>query len=118
MYEQQFICHNGGPGVGKTTLIKALEEDGYTVIPEVARVIIQRQTAMNGDGLPWKNKERYTDLMLKASIRVYLEVIKVDKDRICFFGRSVYDAVCYATMIGYTLSEHIMPVLKFHLVHN
>ena len=98
----------GGPGVGKTTLIKALEEDGYNIVPEAARVIIQQEKAINGDGLPWKNKERYTDLILEASFRDYLRIINDHRDGICFFDRSIYDAICYAGMIGYTLSEQIM----------
>ena len=95
----------GGPGVGKTTLLEALEEDGYLVIPEAARAIIQQQIEMNSDALPWKNKEHYLKEMLEASIRDYREIIKADKPSICFFDRSVYDAVCYAEMIGYAITE-------------
>ena len=35
------IVLTGGPGVGKTSLIKALDEIGYTTFNEAARRVIQ-----------------------------------------------------------------------------
>tara|TARA_R110002167_G_scaffold190051_1_gene392293 strand:- start:4263 stop:4601 length:339 start_codon:yes stop_codon:yes gene_type:complete len=102
-----FYIITGGPGVGKTTLVNQLKTEGYTIIPEVARNIIQEQIAINSNGLPWENKELYTNLMLEASISDYKNIIKGYTNDICFFDRSVYDAVCYARMIGYTISESV-----------
>ena len=94
--------------MGKTTLLNALAADGVIVIPEVARLIIKQQLVKQGDALPWENKERYTDLMLAASIRDYKEVMEKHSEGICFFDRSVIDAVCYAEMIGYSISPSVM----------
>lgn len=69
--QNNFHIITGGPGVGKTTILKALEKSGYGVIPEIAREIIREQVATKGDGLPWKNKQRYLGLMLKASVASY-----------------------------------------------
>lgn len=99
---------SGGPGVGKTTLLDALAETGYMVIPEVARSIIKQQMNTDGDALPWKNKERYTTLMLTESIQDYWQVLTSNKQEACFFDRSVLDAVCYATMIGYAIPAPVM----------
>lgn len=99
----------GGPGAGKTRLLNALAADGTTTIAEVARAIIKHQQAIKGDALPWKNKERYTDLMLAASIRDYKQVLDKRPKGICFFDRGVIDALCYAAMIGYSIS---LPVMK------
>ncbi|MEC3881930.1 ATP-binding protein [Parapedobacter sp. 10938] len=83
----------GGPGVGKTTLLSALSADGIAIVPEVARAIIKQQLAIGGDALPWKNKERYIDLMLATSIQDYRRVVEEQMQRTHLFDRSVIDAV-------------------------
>lgn len=46
----------GGPGAGKTTLLNELESIGYRTVPEEGRRIIKEQILVNGEGLPWMNK--------------------------------------------------------------
>lgn len=98
----------GGPGVGKTTLLNALAADGVAIVAEVARAIIKEQLTIGGDALPWKDKARYTGLMLVASIRDYKRVVERQPKGIHFFDRSVLDAVCYAEMTGYSISPSLM----------
>jgi len=98
----------GGPGVGKTTLLNTFAAPGITTIPEAARAIIKQQQAIGGDALPWKNKERYTDLMLAASISDYKRVISKHPKETCFFDRGVIDAIGYAEMIGYSIPPSVM----------
>lgn len=69
--QNNFYIITGGPGVGKTTVLNELGKSGYSVVPENARKIIQEQVATKGDGLPWKNKKLYIDLMLTASVASY-----------------------------------------------
>lgn len=102
----------GGPGVGKTTLLSALSAGGIATVPEVARAIIKQQLASGGDALLWKNKERYTDLMLESSIRDYTRVIEKQPKETHFFDRSVIDAVCYAEMIGYSISPSVVQAVS------
>src|SRR5690606_12846558 len=94
----------GGPGAGKTSLLNALATDGFKVIPEVARAIIRKEMETNGDAVPWKNKQLYSDKMLSASLLAYQQSIVLQSDEICFFDRGILDAVCYANMIGHTLT--------------
>nr|WP_305049673.1 AAA family ATPase [Elizabethkingia bruuniana] len=75
MEESKLFVITGGPGVGKTTLIKVLEKQGFVVIMEEARRIIQEQLQMKGEGLPWKNKTYYAQLMLNASLESYQLVV-------------------------------------------
>jgi len=101
-----FYCITGGPGVGKTNLLNALETR-YQVVPEVAREIIKEQMSTGGDALPWKNKTLYTDLMLARSIESYQEVLSMDLNAVFFFDRGVLDTLCYAEMIGYGISPQM-----------
>lgn len=103
---------SGGPGAGKTTLLNALAAEGYRVIPEAARAIIRQETEINGDALPWKNKELYTDKMIAASILDYNKAAADQPGKICFFDRSILDAVCYAQMIGYLLSADVLDKIQ------
>lgn len=97
----EYYILTGGPGVGKTTLLGALEKESFPVVNETARTVIREQIAMNGDALPWKNKTKYTDLLLNRSLQEYYTARKQYPENKCFFDRSGIDALCYASMIGY-----------------
>ena len=88
----------GGPGVGKTTLLRELERRGFCCVPEVAREIIRLQVACGGDALPWADTARYTELMLHGSIEVYQA--NSSATRPSFFDRGIPDVLCYARLIG------------------
>jgi predicted ATPase len=47
----QFVVLTGGPGTGKTTLLEALRDNGFSVVPENARPIIRDQLAIGGYAL-------------------------------------------------------------------
>lgn len=87
----------GGPGVGKTTLLTELAKSGFGIVPENAREIIRQEMEQHGDGLPWKNKERYTRLMFEASVASY-NAVPSGNSVIHFFDRGILDSLCYAAM--------------------
>lgn len=88
----------GGPGAGKTALIKALEKSGIQTVDEVAREIIKEQIESGGDALPWKNTIGYTRRMLERSIQSYqIHAGSVD---LRFFDRGIPDTLAYARLIG------------------
>ncbi len=104
----------GGPGVGKTTLINELAKFKFKIISESAREIIKREIEKNGDGLPWKDRELYTSLMLKASLEDFNAVSSKSSD-IYFFDRGILDAICYANMIGLSVSAEMDDIGKNNL---
>lgn len=97
MHTNLFVI-TGGPGVGKTTLIKELQTAGYLVVEENARKIIQQQMLKDGEALPWKNKLLYAKLMLEAAVNSYQTVIKKQVSNPVFFDRGILDAICYMSM--------------------
>ncbi|SHF70686.1 AAA family ATPase [Chryseobacterium vrystaatense] len=108
----QLYIITGGPGVGKTTILNELEKMGFLTVPEEARRIIKEQVRVDGDGLPWRNKELYAELMFSASLQTY-QTIKntLSKDTV-FFDRGLLDTVCYMNM------ENIpVPVQTVKAVH-
>lgn len=97
----------GGPGVGKTTLIRALAAAGYRTVDEDARRIIREQQAQGGRALPWKDKAMYADAMFGASCAAYMKVQEEAPPPAAvpiFFDRGLLDAVCYMEMEGLALS--------------
>lgn len=101
-----FYIITGGPGVGKTTLLTELENRGYPVVPEVARQLIKEQQKVNGEALPWKNKELYKEIMFDRSVESYAHTEKNrNDDQLVFFDRSFLDTICYAQLIDTAISE-------------
>jgi predicted ATPase len=102
----KLVVISGGPGVGKTTLIRALERRGFRCVEEVARRIIQEQVQAGGDALPWGDRERYCRMMLERSVESYRE--NAFAAGVSFFDRGIPDTLCYARLVGLPLEEEIM----------
>ncbi len=98
LYKPNFFVISGGPGSGKTTLLHELGRLGFLCAPEVARQIIQEQVRHGGEGLPWRDREIYTRLMLERSIDSYLQ--HASSQAPVFFDRGIPDTLCYARLIG------------------
>ncbi|HCO67418.1 MAG TPA: ATPase [Dysgonomonas sp.] len=96
MIKRNFYVLTGGPGSGKTTLINALKENGYTCVEETGRKIIQQQTVQGGDALPWKDAVKYADLMLEKSINDYIRLKNYED--LCFFDRGIPDVLGYVRL--------------------
>lgn len=93
-----YFVITGGPGVGKTTLIHALAQRGYNTVQEDARQIIKDQVAVGADGVPWSNKKRYAELMMKAAVFSFTEMQKIKTIDPIFFDRGLLDVICYMSM--------------------
>lgn len=100
-----FIVISGGPGAGKTTLIRELEHRGYHCVDEVARQLIAEQVDAKGTALPWKDKEQYKQLMLERSVAVYRNTPA--GSRPVFFDRGIPDTLCYAMLEGLLLTDEM-----------
>lgn len=96
--DENLYVVTGGPGVGKTTLLKELNNCGFLTIPEDARKIIKEQIAIDGNGLPWKDQEIYGKLMLEASVKTYQNIKSKQREQITFFDRGIIDTFCYFEM--------------------
>jgi predicted ATPase len=103
--KRNFYVITGGPGVGKTTLLDAMEKEGFSVVPEVARKVIKEQQEMGGNALPWGDTGLYTKLMLKGSVESYIE--NAENENIIFFDRGILDTICYSDMIGNGISAEM-----------
>jgi predicted ATPase len=85
----------GGPGTGKTTLIQALEDEGWPVQHEVAREFIRR--AALGEPFPTPNSDlkAFSALVFQARKQQY-EAAQSNT----FLDRGVPDAMAYLQLHG------------------
>jgi predicted ATPase len=66
-----FFVFTGGPGVGKTTLIRHLQTMGELVVEESARVVIREQAASGGRGVPWIDPQAFAELTARRDIAIF-----------------------------------------------
>jgi len=102
---QRFIVISGGPGSGKSTLIDALEKDGFTRTVEAGRAIIQDQVAIGGNALPWKDPALFAELMLCWEMRSH--AMAQHQPGTVFFDRGVPDVIGYLTLCGLPVRRHM-----------
>lgn len=105
--ENNFHIFTGGPGVGKTTTLLALQKCGYDHVPEVARQIIREQAEQDGDALPWKDTRKYRDLMLRRSVDAYLSVQRGQTEKPLLFDRGIPDTLAYSFLEHIPVSEQL-----------
>lgn len=84
-----FHVFTGGPGVGKTTLLRHLETMGELTVPENARAVIQDESARGGRGAPWRDNDRFLALTHARDIADF-DRLETETRRV-FFDRGIMD---------------------------
>ncbi|NME69571.1 AAA family ATPase [Flammeovirga aprica] len=81
---------SGAAGTGKTTLINAINNDGTPTMPEASRQVIMHEQLTGGEGMPWLNVERFSELVFQKTMRQ----LKENPDAV-FCDRSIIDTIAY-----------------------
>jgi predicted ATPase len=102
---ERFYVLTGGPGSGKTAVIEALHQAGYTRTVETGRGIIQDQVAIGGRALPWQDPAFFAELMLSWEMRSYH--MAEQSTGPVFFDRGVVDIVGYLRLMGRPVPRHM-----------
>lgn len=80
----------GSSGSGKSTIINALNKQGYDCFNEVSRDIIVNEQSTGGNGMPWENVERFARLVFDETM------IRFKKQPLSIFSdRSLIDTMAY-----------------------
>ena len=87
-YRHNFIIISGCSGGGKSTLLCALEQQGFQIVIEPGRFIVKQQ--MNTTAVPWINIHQFLNLTLEKSIADFCHT---SPHKVTFFDRSIIDTV-------------------------
>lgn len=85
------IVLTGGPSVGKTTMIELLAAEGYTIIPEAARMIIEEERLKENGNVPSKNLLKFQELVLERQCGLENSV----PQGLVFIDRGIVDGIAY-----------------------
>ncbi|WP_193014446.1 MULTISPECIES: AAA family ATPase [Gammaproteobacteria] len=99
------IILTGGPGSGKTTLINEFKNRGYPCSLEAGRAIIQDQSIIEGNALPWIDPNAFAHSMLIWELRSWHEAI--NKKLIYFYDRGLPDIAGYLLLCGLTIPKYL-----------
>jgi len=94
IHKPNFFVFTGGPGVGKTSLLRHLQAMGETVVEETHRAVIAEQAAAGGRALPWDDFAAYCALCVRRDIGKFdalVEATGADATGRVFFDRSLLD---------------------------
>ena len=103
--ELPFHVVTGGPGSGKSSLIKALQAAGYPAAQEAGRAVIQGQAEIDGPALPWSDPALFAELMLAHDIRSHREAAA--SGSLTFFDRGIPDLIGYLRLTGLPVPAHM-----------
>ncbi|MFZ4928082.1 AAA family ATPase [Chryseobacterium sp. Mn2064] len=107
----------GGPGAGKTTLLNELSRRGFITVPEEGRRIIREQIDTHGEGLPWKNKEYFAELMFDASVKIFQKMRDSSSSEIVFFDRGIVDTLGYLNLENIPIPHEMRVKAKEMMYH-
>lgn len=89
IHRPNFFVFTGGPGVGKTSLIRHLQAMGETVVYETHRGVIAEQAAAGSRALPWDDFAAYCELCVRRDVAKF-DALAAETRRV-FFDRSLLD---------------------------
>jgi predicted ATPase len=106
MIKENYFILTGAMGAGKSVILETLRQK-YFCVDEPARIILKQQRAINGDGVPEINSEKFNNLMREQMIADYNE--NAERNDIVIFDRGIPDIIGYAELLGISKKNHFLP---------
>jgi len=94
----------GGPATGKSTLLNVLSVRGYPIVPEAARIIIEREMAADSDCLPWRNLQKFQNTVSQTQFELENQYTQGE----VFSDRSIIDGFAYSKLDGIVVPEVVI----------
>ena len=91
IHKPNFFLFTGGPGVGKTTLIRHLEASGERVVEETHRAVIAEQAAAGSRAVPWDDYAACCELCVRRDLEKF-DALAAETGRV-FFDRGILDGL-------------------------
>ncbi len=91
---KQKVVFIGGPGSGKTTIIKELEKQGFKCMNEVSREVIKKAQEEGIEQLFLEDPILFSEKLLEGRIQQFTDAEHIDTDYI-FFDRGIPSVEAY-----------------------
>lgn len=103
---------SGCSGGGKSTLLESLQAKGYRTVGEAGRRIVQNESKMDSEALPWRNMllflERTITLAAKDFSDASTEIAPI------FFDRGLVDVIlAYEHFSGTTKYQEMLRTIQY-----
>ena len=102
------VIITGGPGTGKTSLIKQLENNGHSCIHETSREIIKDSLSNNSNILPWEDLHEFSEKVIKQREKHYHSVKSKNSTEYTFFDRGIPDTFAYMEYDNLEVPKHFL----------
>ena len=96
---QQKIVLIGGPGTGKSSILKEFIKRGHNCMPEISREVTLKAQKEGIDQLFLEQPLLFSQMLLEGREQQYLDAEKSDTD-IVFFDRGIPDVHAYMNYLG------------------
>jgi len=110
------IVITGGPGTGKTTIIKELIKEGFCCYPEISRDITLEARKNGIEQLFLENALLFSELLLEGRQKQYVNATREEND-IVFLDRGIPDILAYMHYIGDSYPARFDHSCKNHQYH-
>ncbi len=112
--ESKKIVITGGPGTGKSTIIKELIKRGFTCFEEISRQVTLEAKKSGVDQLFLTNPLLFSELLLKGRQNQYIEASN-HKSNPVFLDRGIPDVLAYMDYIKDAYPETFIDCCKDHI---
>ncbi|MBT8263330.1 MAG: ATP-binding protein [Bacteroidia bacterium] len=99
------IVITGGPGSGKTTLVKKLEGQGFACMHEISRQITKEAKEQGVDQLFLENPLLFSEKLLEGRLEQFKQAEAFQKE-ILFYDRGMPDVTSYMDYLGIDYPDH------------
>lgn len=107
---ERLVVVSGCSGGGKSSLLFEMARRGYPVNPEPGRQIVKEQAYIDGDGVPWADIPKFTELCVSRAVYFYNTARPAEEA--VLFDRSIVDAVSWLARLGFPTPQHLRHALE------
>lgn len=108
------IVITGGPGTGKTTLIKELKQRGYICFDEISRQVTLEARKSGIDQLFLTQPLLFSELLLEGRRKQYVKAESLEHSTV-FLDRGLPDVLAYMDYFGSDYPEEFVNTCKNNL---
>jgi len=106
------VAIDGGPGTGKTSIIKELQKLNYHVVPEVARIFLNMNKYKKNNPLTLSEFKNLQKDIWNQSVKDFYAVDNLKNSKVIFFDRGMISGLSYLARRKVPVSKEVIKQAK------